>query len=298
MTRWGDESGVTLLETLVAVVATVAVFGAVLGTLDIFQSDVRYNQLRNETQDNARSAIDRLTGQLRNVAAASAGSAGIVEQAGPYEIVFQTVNATQVFGGQNASNQMRVRYCLNAATPTNETLWQQTQTWTTSTAPPIPGTTSCPSAAWATQYALVPNVTSEINGQNRPVFEYGPASAELARINSVKVHLFLDVNPNQTRPGESELSDGIFLRNGLIPPVARFTVSILRRRAQLNGSTSSDPNGQALSYKWYLDGKTEPIATTQQFETGEISKGAHTFTLTVTDTAGLSNSTSKTVTVS
>jgi len=299
MTRWRDQSGMTLVELMVALVLTIVVFGAVVGSLEVYQTDYRYNQLRNETQDNARSAIDRLTGELRNVAAPSAGAAGAIEQAGSYNLVFQTVSSAQVFGGQNASNQMRVRYCLDASTPTKETLWRQTQTWTTSSAPAMPGTEGCPSAAWGNQYALVSNITNEINGQSRAAFVYGPPPAtELAQVRSVKADLFIDINPSQKRPGESELSDGAFLRNALSPPVARFTwFEGVKGKVKLNGSTSSDPNGQALSYQWFLDGSPISGATTQQYITGELSKTTHTFGLTVTDTAGLSNSTEQTGTI-
>jgi hypothetical protein len=296
--RGGDESGLTLIEFVVALALSTVVFGVVFGFLNIFQTDSRYEQLRNETQDKARSAIERMSRELRNVAAPSAGAAGALEQAGSYSVVFQTVSSGVVFGGQNASNQMRVRYCLNASTPTSETLWRQTQTWATSPPPAMPGTASCPSAEWGNQVALVSNLTNEINSQNRALFVYGPAATtELAQVRSVRVDLFINLNPTQKRPGESELSDGVYLRNALSPPLARFTLFQQRAKVQLNASTSSDPNGQVLSYQWFLDGSAISGATTQQYETAELSKASHRFMLTVTDTAGLSNSTEQTVTI-
>jgi type II secretory pathway pseudopilin PulG len=299
MMRWGDESGLTLVEMLVTLVISMVVFGAVLAALQVFQTDSRYDTQRNEAQDRARSAIDRVTGELRNVAAPSAGSAGALEEASSYSLVFQTVSSAQVFGGANASNQMRVRYCLDASTPTKETLWRQTQTWTTSTAPAIPSTASCPSSEWGSKTAVVTNVTNKINGQSRPVFVPGPGSAtELAQVRSVRVDLFVNLNPSQKHPGETELSDGVYQRNTLSPPVARFTLVQSRAKAQLNASTSTDPNGQALSYQWYLDGSVISGATTQQYETGELTKVSHTFMLKVTDSAGLSSfSPEQTVTI-
>jgi type II secretory pathway pseudopilin PulG len=300
MTRWEDQSGMTLVEMLVTLVISMVVFGAVLAALQVFQTDSRYDQLRNEAQDKARSAIDRMTRELRNVAAPSVGavSAGALEEASSYNLVFQTVSSSQVFGGLNASNQMRVRYCLNASTPTKETLWRQTQTWTTSTAPAIPSTASCPSSEWGTQTALVSNVTNKLNGQDRPVLLYGPTTTtELAQIRSVKVDLFINLNPSKKHPGETELSDAIYQRNVLSPPVAHFTLVQSRAKAQLNASTSTDPNGQALSYQWFLDGSAISGATTQQYETAELTKVSHTFMLKVTDSAGLSNSTEQTVTI-
>src|SRR5579872_4859089 len=59
MMRARDEDGFTLVELLVAMAITAIVFGATLTVLDVFQSNNRFDQLRNENQDNARTAIDR-----------------------------------------------------------------------------------------------------------------------------------------------------------------------------------------------------------------------------------------------
>jgi Tfp pilus assembly protein PilW len=56
MTRLSGESGVTLIEMLVACVISIAVFGTVLDALNIFQTNNRYDQLRNEAQDSASCA--------------------------------------------------------------------------------------------------------------------------------------------------------------------------------------------------------------------------------------------------
>jgi type II secretory pathway pseudopilin PulG len=293
----------TLVELLVTMAMAVIVFGAVLTSLDVFQRANRTDQLRNETQDAARSAIDRLSRDLRNVAAPSKGSAGALEEAGAYNLVFQTVSSGQVFGGENKTNQMRVRYCLDASTATKETLWRQTQTWTSATAPATPATGACPASAWPTQKQLVTYMTNEINpSQPRPLFLYG--ASELAKIKQVELDLFININPSQAHPGETELKDGIFLRNSLGAPVASFTLTQFgNHQVLLNGSASSDPNGQALSYQWYIDAAAVTGATAQQYETpappspGSLTTGSHTFKLTVTDTAGLSASAEQTVVI-
>jgi len=296
MPQLTDEGGFTLIEIIVGIALTVIVFSGVLGLLDTFQSDAQIRQTRNENQDNARSALDRLSATLRNVAAPSAGSAGALEKGGPYDLVFQTVATGQTFGGQNASNQERLRYCLDDSNPSSENLWLQTQTWTTSSAPAVPQTSTCPSSAWPTQYELVSNVVNEINGQDRWLFTYAPLNANsVAEINGVEVDLFLDPHPGSA-PGETEQKSTIYLRNSNAPPTSNFTVSQVNGAVVLDGSEASDPNGQALTYQWSVDGTAVSGATTQQYSAGSFTSGStHTFALTVTDTDGLTATSQQTV---
>jgi prepilin-type N-terminal cleavage/methylation domain-containing protein len=294
-----EENGFSLIELLVGITLALIVFGGVLTLLDTFQSNAKTSQLRNENQDNARSAIDRLSRNLRNVAAPSAGSAGALEKAGPYDMVFQTVSSTQVFGAQNVSNQMRVRYCLDSSNPSSENLWLQTQTWTTSSAPAAPGTSSCPSSSWSSQYKLVSAITNLVDGQNpRSLFTYAPLGANAtAQLNGVEVDLFLNPRPGSA-PGETELKSAIYLRNSNAPPTSSFTISQVNGHVLLNGSQSADPNGQALTYQWSLDGSSISGATTQQYDAGSLNSGSnHTFALTVTDTDGLTATSQQAVTI-
>lgn len=297
--RLADEHGITVVEMLLALVISLVVFGAVLTLLDSFLKNERVDRLRNETQDTARSAIDRLSRDLRNAASPSAGSPGALEKSNPYDLMFQTVSGTQVFGGSNAYNQMRVRYCLDASNPAAENLWLQTQTWTTATAPAAPDTSTCPSSAWPARYLLVAGVTNENNSQNRALFTYAPlAATSAAQINAIEVDLFLDPNPG-SQPSETELKSGIYLRNSNAPPTASFTVSQVNGHVLLNGSGSSDPNGQSLSYQWTLDGSSISGATTQSYDAGTFTSGSsHTFGLIVTDTVGLSATSAQTMRIS
>jgi prepilin-type N-terminal cleavage/methylation domain-containing protein len=84
MRRLRDNAGFTLIETLVAMVVSLAVFGATLSALDVFQNDNRLDQLHNEAQDSARTAIDALARELRNGAAPSSLTPGALEKAGKY----------------------------------------------------------------------------------------------------------------------------------------------------------------------------------------------------------------------
>jgi prepilin-type N-terminal cleavage/methylation domain-containing protein len=291
------EHGFSLIEVLVAMAISVVVFGATLTLLDAFQRQSQADQLRNETQDSARNAIDRISLQLRNVAAPTAGAFGALEQATPYSLAFQTVDPTQAKeGATNKSGLMRVRYCLNDTTPSNEVLWTQVKRWQ-GTAPALPASTSCPDLAasdWDSSSQLVQHVTNRIGGQERPLFIYSASS--VTQIVSMESNLFLDLNPG-SRPGEAQLTSGVSLRNANRQPIVGFTATQVNGHVLLNASESRDPDGLALTYKW-KDGGTVLPSTGQQYETEKFaSKSTHTFTLEVTNPGGLSNSTSKTVTI-
>jgi prepilin-type N-terminal cleavage/methylation domain-containing protein len=314
MMRAHEDSGLTLIELLVAMAIATVVFGAVLTALDAFQSNNRVDLLRNEAQDNARNATDRLARELRNVAAPTTGSAGALEQAvtpaeeaegRPASVTFQTISSAAI-KGQNTTGAMRVRYCLNDSTPSNEVLWRQVQTWELKEALSIPSATSCPAEGWTSSTQLVRYITNRNGGQKRPAFVYGPAGAtEVSKITSVELTLYLDVNPSQPRPGETQLTSSISLRNANRTPIATFTATEKNGHLLLNASESVDPDGLALTYKWTEgkeiagkgEGEKEISSTAQTYETAALEKKSYTFWLRVTDPGGLTASTKKTVTI-
>jgi prepilin-type N-terminal cleavage/methylation domain-containing protein len=308
MMRARDEHGFTLIELLVTMALALVVFGATLTMLDVFQGNNRRDQLRNETQDNARNTADNVTRQLRNVVAPTATYFGALEKAEPYSVVFQTVDASRTPPTENPANAMRVRYCLNDSTPTNEILWKQEQRWTTKSAPELPSAVTCPDLVaghWEKSTQVVQHVTNRIGGQGGPeepkrwVFVYGPAGAsEVAQIVSMETNLYVDLNPGQ-KPGESQITGGVSLRNANRQPKAAFTATQQGafHHVFLNASESSDADGLALTYKW-RDNSAELNTTAQQYETGELVAGSkHTFKLTVTNPGGLENTIEKEVTV-
>jgi type II secretory pathway pseudopilin PulG len=304
-----EQHGFTLVETLVAMSISFIVLGSVVLVFTVFLQDNRYDQFRDDAQAHAQTMIDRLSRELRSAASTSAGSAGLLEKAAPYDLVFETVNAAP---GQppsgNPTNQMRVRYCLDS----NNTLWRQTESLQT-TADAIPDTSTCPDTSnvtgtvWATKYAELNDVTNEIGGDTtRPLFTYGPSGwTSTAQIKQVQLGLYVDRNPGHL-PGPTVLTSGIYLRNELAQPVAQFTPSkspvsqgVLDLR--LDASPSFDPNGQALSYQWYSGGGCASAiagATTQQYDAGNFSTGtSQTFSLLVTDTGGLTNCQTQNITI-
>jgi prepilin-type N-terminal cleavage/methylation domain-containing protein len=316
-----DERGFTLVELLVAMAITTVVFGSTLSVLDVFGSNNRFDQLRNENQDTARTTLDRLSRQLRNIVARTTSTGavpGALELAEPYEVAFETVDTTKATSGENKVNAMRVRYCLNDSEPENEILWEQVRRWTEKEAPTLPTSTSCPDRTnegtskpdWNSSTQVVQHVTNRIGGQGNPLnkaeesrwlFTY--SAKETPEILSVNANLFVNINPKQTRPGESQLTSGVSLRNANRVPVAEFTVTEEgNRQVRLNASASYDPDGLSLTYKWWDNGE-ELITTTQQYltkaecatkkEAGFCVNSTQKFKLEVTNPGGLSAHTEK-----
>ena len=298
MTGARSDSGFTLVEVLASMAIMVIVFGATLSLFELFQKDNRLDNLRNESQDSARTAIDALARELRNGAAPSSLTPGALEKAGKYSIVFQTIEPTTTplaAEDKNVTNAIRVRYCLNNSEPTNEVLWKQTLKWTSAEAPALPTVTTCPDpskADYETSVQVAQHIVNRNGRTTAPLFTYIPASwTEVGQITAVEPNIYLNVNPGQPRPGESQLNSSIDLRNENRPPTAAFTATEVGNRVvDLNGSQSTDPDGLALSYKWW-DGSEQLSSTSAEAETKSLTLGSeHTFKLTVTTPSGLTSS--------
>lgn len=320
MTCGSDQRGYTLVEVLVAMVMSMIVLGATLTILTSLLNDSRYATLRDGGQSDAQTMVDRLSRELRSASAPSVGSAGLLAKTTSYDIEFETVNGTPGSApAGNLTNQIWVRYCLDGS----DTLWRQsTSPAYASTTSAVPDTSACPSTstAWVTAASQpccveLSDVTNEIGGDTtRPLFTFGPSGwTSSAQINSVQLNLYVDKNPGH-QPGATELTSGIYLRNELASPTATFTALTTANQqgadVQLNGSLSSDPNGQVLSYQWY-EGVSCPTpassapssgaisgATSQQYDAGQFPAGtSQRFALAVTNSGGLTDCSSQLVAI-
>jgi prepilin-type N-terminal cleavage/methylation domain-containing protein len=272
-----DQRGFTLIELLVSMGLTLVVMSAVITLLTVFLNDSRYDGMRDQAQTDSKVLVDRMTRELRSAASNSSGSSGLLEKATAFDVVFQTVNPNFPSGStSNAVNQYRVRYCLD----TNNTLWRQSETWTTSSPPSVPDTSSCPSTSslWAQKSNGSPccvelnDVTNRIGGDTtRPLFTFGPSSAtntggstdatqwvtDATKVQEVQVNIITDLNPGHLPGPSPQLTSGVFFRNANSNPVIPdFTVTSTgtggsTRNVTLNGSQAYDPNGQTLQYQWY-----------------------------------------------
>jgi prepilin-type N-terminal cleavage/methylation domain-containing protein len=294
-----DERGLTLIELLVTMTITVIVFGATLSLLDFFQANNRFDQLRNENQDMARTTTDRLSRQLRNIVARTTSSGavpGALEQAEEYAITFQTLDTTK--SSASKSHAMRVRYCLDDSNVENEILWEEVKRWE-ATEPEVPSSTACPdrtSGDWDSLTQVVQHITNRMSGQSRPLFTY--SAQETPEILAVNTDLFIDITPKEARPGESELTSGVSLRNANRRPIASFTTTEEgNRTVRLNASASYDPDGLSLTYKWWDNG-AELLTTSQQYVTTALSLGSkNMFKLEVTNPGDLSAEVEKELTI-
>jgi type II secretory pathway pseudopilin PulG len=272
--------------SLIGLLVAISIFGGVLGsTLTLFQGFDRVSRAtadRSDAQDRTRQAIDQLVRELRNLASPTQEKPDAVDVAGPYDLVFQTVDALGPNAGLNASNVMRVRYCLTTST-TNALLYRQTQRWTTAATPLPPSTATCPGSGWGTTTVASDHIVNGYNNLARPVFTYNGAAA--ADVSTIHADLFVDLDVTK-QPLESRLSSGVFLRNQNRRPSAIFdTPGKTSTGLILNGSESTDPEGEPLTYVWY-DGSTK-IGDGIVFNYTVAKGTTHNISLKVYDPGGL-----------
>jgi prepilin-type N-terminal cleavage/methylation domain-containing protein len=301
-----NEQGFTMVELLVATAMSLVVLALVGTSLVAYQNDTQTSTRRNDSQDIARTAVDRLVSELRNVAS-SRTAPNLVEVAAPYDLVFQTITSSPPASGSlNSAGIARVRYCLppnpSAGNTGQQVLIKQTETWTSATAPtnpwPLTGgaSTACPSAPSSlpggtsiTTTRLVEHVTNRIGGADRAAFSVD--DADLTRISTVGVNLFVDADP-KLPPVETSLRSSAFLRNQNQAPLPSCVATPTGgRHVLLNGGGSSDADNQQLSYEWFrVDGATTTkIGSVGLVDwTAPTSGVSYTFRLRVTDTGGLS----------
>ena len=293
--RLRDEHGqMTIVELLVSMTIFIVVLGATLLTFQTFDTLNRRTVSRSASQDSARTSVDRLARNLRNLASPTIEKPQAVDKATPYDLIFQTVDPVGPNTGANAANIKRVRWCLDPTDPTNEKLYVQEQTWTTQSTPTVPASSSCPSSGWTTTNILVSNITNNYGGQARSLFSYD--SATLTAIHEIHVDLYSDLDPAKA-PNETHITTGVFLRNQNAAPVAAFSYALQGSSAiVLNGSQSYDPEGDALTYSWLDGGKK--VGTGVTFSLAVTSGTSHSIQLQVFDPSGLEgDSTTTTINV-
>ena len=286
------EAGFTLIELLIAMSLITFVVMATISAFVSFNRNERVNRLQNESQDEARLTMERLSSQLRNLASPNDNVPKSVEKAEPYDLVFLTVDAVKPVGSTNARNIKRVRYCVGPEVNGKSPLVRQQQTWQVVNPPPSFSTAGCPNASWGNDTVVADDVVNTLQATPVPVFTFTPDPAPLDDITAIRADLVVDVNPGQS-PAAVDLTSGIFLRNQNRAPTASCTAQSSGNGLQvaLNGSASEDPEGFNMKeYTWYADGNTTtPVAEGVVAIWSAPSNGAHTFELHVEDQGGLTD---------
>lgn len=273
----------SLIELLVAMSIFIGVLGATLFTFQTFDTLNRRTVSRAASQDSARTSVDRLARDLRNLASPTIEKPQAVDKATSFDLIFQTVDPVGPNTGANAANIKRVRWCLDASDPTNEKLYVQEQKWTTLATPAVPSNSTCPASGWTTTSVVASNLTNNYGGQSRPLFAFD--SSTLTAVHEIHVDLYSDLDPAQA-PNETHITTGVFLRNQNAAPVASFSYALQGSSAiVLNGSQSYDPEGDALTYSW-LDNGTK-VGTGVTYSLPVSSNSNHSIQLQVFDPAGL-----------
>ena len=273
-----------LVQLLIAMAMSLAVLGATLSIFNGSEQIDRQTQARNVSQERARNALDVISRELRNLASPTPEQPEAVDLAGPYDLVFETVDPVGPNLADNGSNVERVRYCLGG-TASAGILYRQEQRWTTATAPEMPSTAACPSSvpAWSSSTQVAWGLTNARDGMDRPLFRYDAEDpTDIALIHS---QVFVDDDPLHG-PGETSLSTGVFLRNQNRRPTASFSAeTAVPGSIVLNGSASQDPEGEPLQYQWFDGGVYKGSGIRYDYQVA--SGSTHTVVLKVYDPAGL-----------
>ena len=268
LSQRSSEEGFTLVEVLIAAVLMIIVLGATLTALTSFQKNTATNQRQNDAQDQARSTLDLIARDLRNLASPVLERPEAIDRNLPLDLIVQSEGRGSG-GSLNARNTMRVRFCLAP----DRKLYRMTQTWTTAAIPNAPAASVCPGPGWTTSTVVAENV---VNG-TRPIFTYNAVG--LQDITEVSATLFVDVNPGTT-PAETQLETSVYLRNQNRAPTALFSVEVVNSSILLNASESTDPEEKAMIYSWKID---NVAAGSGILLTKPVTAGNHTVRLDVSD---------------
>lgn len=252
-----DERGFTFIELLVVMSVSLVLLTATLLTLTTLSNTAHDNNVRLDTTEVAREALDVQARQLRNLAKRLNNTA-VLDTVGPFDLIFQTSDPRRTW----------VRYCLDTTTapasPSQARLWTQERSLASTTTSPVTAgmRSGCPSSAgeWTMTRVVAEQLTNRIGGIDRPLFSYrctegSACTADPAAYDQI-IHIgaetFVDTDPH-SGVAELRVTTGIHLRNQNQAPVASFvaTPASSSRTVVLNGSASSDYEGRTLSYYWF-----------------------------------------------
>ena len=248
--RLATASGFTLIELLVSMTLMIIVLSATLTTLDSGGANRRLNDDRNDSVEQARSAIDLAVRQLRNLASPSSANPSAIDRAQDYDFTFRTFDP----------NKRLVRYCLetdgsgSSAGTLLTTAARLIQMLSTTDAPGTYANCTLTTTGWDIRRVVAQNVVNHRGTDAFPLFAYNGSPANTSTINNVRIDLYIDINAAGKSPTPIKLASGAALRNQNQAPSALFTATQQPpslRHFLLNATTSTDPENRNLTYAWH-----------------------------------------------
>jgi type II secretory pathway pseudopilin PulG len=185
--RLQDESGVTLVELMTAMVLGLVVMFAALTTLENFSHSASRQTRVTDANDQVRSVMDRVVSDLRQ--------ARTIEVASPDDLVYTVVDS--------ATQTRRERICLDFA----GRLWRSRDVTASPPVTPIAAGSACPIAGSGAFH--VTELRSS-NTVSNPIFSYD--SATPASVRSVGMTFSLDAG-NVREHDTSTLRASAFVRS-------------------------------------------------------------------------------------
>jgi type II secretory pathway pseudopilin PulG len=294
MRRLREEGGFALTELLVAMILMAAVLGTSLAVFSTFSNQSRRVDSQSRAQNAARRAIDRVVVQLRSATAGNVTGGQPIETATANDLVFLVPTGSPSLT-DNARGVVHTRYCLDSSTATNEVLWLQTAPYNTTSNSAPPSTTACPSASWPNQQRIADHLVNQFQSPAVPLFTTRTDSSGV--VTNITVRAFVDANTTAD-PKATDLQSSAILRNLNRIPIAELSCQALSNgHALCDASASSDPDGDNLTYSWAMDGSPVVGSSNRLDQSGLASHSTHSFTVTVTDTSGLTSSTTRSITM-
>ena len=294
MSRVTSERGFTLVELMVAIVMATIVLGAAVTAYVSFLTQSAKSDRRANSQDAARRAMDAITTQLRSAMATNQSGNQPIEDIRDYSITYLAPYPNAVMQG-NPLGLQHVRYCLSISTTASATLWRQTAPYNNSskTAPPASGTATCPSSAYTTQVPVVQNLVNQLLTPAVPFFT--PTTDSSGSVTDVGMRAYVNVDTSKDKA--VNLQSSVTLRNLNHRPTATISCNgASNGHVICDASGSTDQDNQTLSFQWSVDGAVQTETSYRLDKSGLVSGSTHTYSVTVTDTGGLTNSASATVT--
>jgi Tfp pilus assembly protein PilE len=298
MSRLREESGISLTEVMAAMVVAVILFGAAITTWVEFLDVSGRSESQTKAQDTARTTIERIGGHLRNAMTTGTSSAAVNASSSSFDLFFLTPLPGTTSTTTNPRGLSHVRYCLTNAGSKNDSIYFQTHPYDSVSQPNPPDTARCPSNAWDTKAPFVDHVVNRTAAGTPALFTMKTDGATPPSVTHVEIHPVVDWNADKS-PDATELRSTVNLRNLNRAPTASLSCQGLANgHALCDGSASSDPDGEALTYSWAMNGTTLVNESSFRLDKYPLtSKTTYSFRLTVTDAAGVTATATRTVTM-